>query len=268
MRWPGTRTPFGKTWMVEDPILFAKPRARIHSGSERRKEAQGVEDSLRTIRTHPPTTMLIRERLLAALLISLSLISILFTYTLFGYVRTVAGRVPLAPREHRAPRAPESYSYIGDDFPLLLPGAPLGETVKMVVEESVHYSLSPDSKAVWYAAFPDGDGSVALGPHHRTFFVSMYHEIHCLQQFRDVLVEPTPKVPWAHLHHCLNYLRERALCQGDLTLEPGDFAARDFAQDRVGATHVCRDWSAVIEKVDDNWREWVTVWKEFHNVTH
>lgn len=93
-------------------------------------------------------------------------------------------------------------------------------------------------------------------------------QLHCLQQFRDTLVEPNPRVPWGHLHHCLNYLRERALCQADLTLEPGDFATRNFAQDRIGATHICRDWNAVISKVEDNWSDWVSVWKEFHNITH
>ncbi|KAJ7039531.1 hypothetical protein C8F04DRAFT_293602 [Mycena alexandri] len=157
---------------------------------------------------------------------------------------------------------------VADDFPLMLPGVPLGETVKMVVEESIHYSLDADARSAWYAAFPDGVGSVRLGPHHRTFFVSMYHELHCLQQFRDILVEPNPNVAWGHLHHCLNYLRERALCQADLTLEPGDFTTRNFAQERVGATHVCRDWNAVISKVEENWADWVTVWKEFHNVTN
>ncbi|KAJ7914871.1 hypothetical protein B0H13DRAFT_2324871 [Mycena leptocephala] len=157
-----------------------------------------------------------------------------------------------------------------DDFPSMLPGVPLAETVKMVVEESIHYSLSPEARPAWYAAFPDGVGSVRLGLHHRTFFVSMYHELHCLQQFRDTLMDPYPQPnsKLSHLHHCLEYLRERALCQADLTLEPGDFTKRNFAEDRVGATHVCRDWNAVISKVDDNWNDWVSVWKEFHNVTH
>jgi hypothetical protein len=81
-------------------------------------------------------------------------------------------------------------------------------------------------------------------------------------------LNPQPNSKLSHLHHCLNYMRERALCQADLTLEPGDFTQRNFAQDRVGATHVCRDWNAVISKVDDNWNDWVSVWKEFHNATH
>ncbi|KAJ6617496.1 hypothetical protein B0H10DRAFT_1304391 [Mycena sp. CBHHK59/15] len=216
-----------------------------------------------------------KERILPALLISLSFVSTLFTYTLFNHVVDVAMRMPLPPsKAYIEPRDANSYSYVGDDFPPMLPGVELSETVKMVVEESVHYSLSPaaEAKAEWYTAFPDGVGTVRLGPHHRAFFVSMYHEIHCLQQFRDILVEQdvqysNPKFR-GHLHHCLNYLRERALCQADLTLEPGDFTTRNFAEDRIGATHICRDWTAVIEKVDANWSDWVSVWKEFHNVTH
>ncbi|KAJ7284606.1 hypothetical protein C8J57DRAFT_1217019 [Mycena rebaudengoi] len=214
--------------------------------------------------------MFTRDKILGVILISLSLVSTLFTYTLFNYVRHVTLQtqftLPRARKVHQVLDS-NSYSYIGDDFPLMLPGV-LDKTVKMVAEESVHFSLSstPEAKAVWYAAFYDGDGSVNLGPHHRTFFVSMYHEIHCLQQFRDTLAE-RKSFAWGHLHHCLNYMRERALCQADMTLEPGDFRARNFAEDRVGATHICRDWNAVISVVDANWNDWVSVWKEFHNVT-
>ncbi|KAK7032904.1 hypothetical protein R3P38DRAFT_2521166 [Favolaschia claudopus] len=213
--------------------------------------------------------MVKHERTLSALLISLSLVSIFFTWTLFSHVRVVTTQLPVSlGKAYRQTRDPNSYSYVGDDFPTMLPGVPLGDKVKMVVEESVHYSLSSEARPAWYAAFPDGVGSVRLGTHHRTFFVSMYHELHCLQQFRDTLVDLNPHVAWGHLHHCLNYLRERALCQADLTLEPGDFTERNFARDRVGATHVCRDWNAVISVVDENWNDWVSVWKEFHNVTH
>ncbi|KAJ7352498.1 hypothetical protein DFH08DRAFT_859143 [Mycena albidolilacea] len=209
-----------------------------------------------------------QEKILSTLLISLSLVSMFFTYTLLDYVRTVTTQASLPQgKAYRKPREAHSYSYVGDDFPSTLPGV-LDRKVKMVVEESIHYSLSPEARPAWYAAFPDGVGSVRLGSHHRAFFVSMYHELHCLQQFRDTLVDPNPRVPWVHLHHCLNYLRERALCQADLTLEPGDFTQRNFAQERVGATHLCRDWTAVISTVEHNWNDWVSVWKEFHNVTH
>ncbi|KAF7312206.1 hypothetical protein MIND_00233500 [Mycena indigotica] len=213
------------------------------------------------------------EKILGATLVALSLTSMWFTYTLFNYVQVTLSLVPSnsrpspSARAYRPQKDEHSYSYIGDDFPPLLPGVALDERIKMVAEESVQYSLLPEARDAWYAAFPDGVGSVRLGLHHRTFFVSMYHELHCLQQFRDTLVDLSPHVAWGHLHHCLNYLRERALCQADLTLEPGDFTTRNFEHDRTGATHVCRDWSAVISKVDDNWSDWVAIWKEFHNVT-
>ena len=56
------------------------------------------------------------------------------------------------------------------------------------------------------------------------------------------------RITWpdfARHQHCLNYLRQQALCHLDLTLEPGDFATRDFDVDRVWETHVCYDFEAV-----------------------
>lgn len=50
---------------------------------------------------------------------------------------------------------------------------------------------------------------------------------------------------------------EMVLCHPDLTLEPFDPLERDFEVERVGATHVCRDWTAVLENLDRNWDEWV-----------
>ncbi|KAH9053135.1 hypothetical protein EDB87DRAFT_1569667, partial [Lactarius vividus] len=39
-----------------------------------------------------------------------------------------------------------------------------------------------------------------------------------------------------HEQHCLNYLRQKELCHPDLTLEPIDFATREFEVDRVRQT--------------------------------
>lgn len=59
-----------------------------------------------------------------------------------------------------------------------------------------------------------------------------------------------------HLEHCLNYLREVALCAADITLEPGDFTERNFDLHRTGATHMCRDPKRLYELVENNWAEW------------
>ncbi|KAJ7052542.1 hypothetical protein C8F01DRAFT_1170356 [Mycena amicta] len=191
----------------------------------------------------------VHDKTLSVVLVTLSLVSLWFTFTLFNYVQATLHARPFA-KAYQKPNDEYSYTYIGDDFPPTLPSVALDERVKLVAEESVHYSLLPETRDAWY--FPDSAGSVRLGTPQRTFFVSMYHELHCLQQFRDTLVDLSAHVAWGDLHRCLNYLRQRALCQADLTLEPGDFTTRNFAQDRTGATHVCHDWNAVVSKVDNN----------------
>ncbi|TDL29998.1 hypothetical protein BD410DRAFT_49513 [Rickenella mellea] len=53
-----------------------------------------------------------------------------------------------------------------------------------------------------------------------------------------------------------------ALCSPDLTLEPFDPLDRDFDVDKIGATHVCRDWSAVYTEMSRNWDNWETFWNQ------
>jgi len=127
----------------------------------------------------------------------------------------------------------------------------------MVVEESVHYSITaPEAMSEWLYNSPFGTGSVRLGPNNRGFFISMFHELHCLRLTR-IALESAPKPSLInHSFHCLNYLRQSALCASDTTLEPGDFMQRDFTLDRIGATHVCRDWDAIYQDMRINWVEW------------
>lgn len=140
--------------------------------------------------------------------------------------------------------------------------------IAMVVEESVRYSFTnPESRDEWYSAFPFGMGSIRLGPDYRAFFIGLYHENHCLQQYRNAFAQGTADIDLAHIHHCLNYLRLWSLCRADLTLEPGDFAARDFTEDRLGVTHTCRNWNGVIDRVNTEWDNWIPVWRELHNIS-
>jgi hypothetical protein len=127
----------------------------------------------------------------------------------------------------------------------------------MVVEESVHYSITaPEAMNEWLYNSPLGTGSARLGPNKRGFFISMFHELHCFRLMRTALVSAPKPGLIDHSFHCLNYLRQSALCASDTTLEPGDFMQRDFTLDRIGATHVCRDWDAIYEDVRINWVEW------------
>ncbi|KAH9051170.1 hypothetical protein EDB83DRAFT_2206435, partial [Lactarius deliciosus] len=68
----------------------------------------------------------------------------------------------------------------------------------------------------------------------------------------------TSKRRLPHHQHCLNYLRQQALCHPDLTLEPGDFVRRKFGVDRVGQTHMCRDFDTAWDynATRRNWLDW------------
>ena len=160
-------------------------------------------------------------------------------------------------------KPPPCAGMLGDDWP---PFSPLNleqKKVEMVVEESVHYiagvlSGGRGGKDEWrYQRGFGFDGAARLGVNNRTFAVSLYHQEHCLLYFHAQLTDRTnDSGRFAHHQHCLNYLRQQALCHPDLTLEPGDFATRDFDLDRVGQTHVCRDFDRAWDYNTENWLKW------------
>lgn len=129
--------------------------------------------------------------------------------------------------------------------------------MELIAEESYHYSADePASRREWDYHRPTSHGGVVrIGPHNRTFYVSSVHQLHCLQTFFWDLAGIT-HVSLEHHQHCLNYLRQRILCDADLTLETGDYRTRDFGKNRQGATFVCRDWEAVIDAVTLDWLKW------------
>lgn len=132
----------------------------------------------------------------------------------------------------------------------------------MTVEESDHYPLlGHGADPFWESMTPISGGFVRLGPNDRFLLVSMFHQIHCLRFFNwafDPKFEGQYKFFATHGHntHCLNYLRQVALCASDLTLEKGDFMSRNLSLQRVGATHVCRDWSKVYDFLEQKHALW------------
>jgi len=149
------------------------------------------------------------------------------------------------------------YSYIGHDYPTTLPlsgGTP--GSVLMTVEETVQYPLAGfASDSQWSSLATDSAGYVRLGPRHRIFVVTMFHEMHCLR-ILNLAFDPSNIVGTGHINHCLGYLRQMAMCGSDVTLEPANWEERDFKFDRVGATHVCRDWTKVYAEVETNYQRW------------
>ncbi|KAJ7818318.1 hypothetical protein B0H14DRAFT_2373218, partial [Mycena olivaceomarginata] len=148
----------------------------------------------------------------------------------------------------------------GDDFPeFYMPVRGDLPPVAMTMEETRHYPIAgPDALDEWATSSSVGYGYVRLGPEYRGFAMGMFHELHCLHVMRLVLGE-NDKGAVGHFQHCLNYLRQFILCSPNLTLEPADVLTRDFETDRVGATHVCKDWSMVYDETADNWWQWEPV---------
>lgn len=154
---------------------------------------------------------------------------------------------------------------LGDDWPPFSP-LMLERSIEMVVEESVHYVAGGSGgKEEWrYQRGFGFDGAARLGANNRTFAVSLYHQEHCLLYLHAQLTDRANNDDgrFAHHQHCLNYLRQQALCHPDLTLERGDFATRDFEVDRVGETHVCRDFETAWDDNTMRWLEWYHFLKE------
>jgi hypothetical protein len=132
----------------------------------------------------------------------------------------------------------------------------IGEAILTVTETSLlPLDAGNNSYYSWNAILPVGYGFTHAGPEERFFGLSMGHQLHCLQALRNALVDPDRDFSsLGHSQHCLNYLRQRILCNPDLTLEPFDSLDGSFTVEAVGATHVCRDWSAVYEGTEERWK--------------
>jgi hypothetical protein len=149
--------------------------------------------------------------------------------------------------------------YIDDNFPVSLP-LRLKE-VAMVVEDTPHYQLDDDSE--WATLFPTSSGFVHLGPDYVPFRLSMFHQLHCLDMTRTslllILQNKSIALP-KHTKHCLDYLRQMALCAADVHLEPVAPYLLKLGVDPSGI-HRCWDWSAVYAELERNAKEWHK-WKE------
>jgi len=203
--------------------------------------------------------------------IHIILISVLaVAYLSLGYKLTAAVKdIPLGRTVRYNSRPMDEYSFIGVDRPRVL----LEDTlpVRMVVEETVHYSLhDPGSQNEWLWTAPVGDNYIRYGPEWRAFIPAMFHELHCLRTMQTALQQPRSKryhpAIMEHSHHCFTYLIQWTLCSADVTLEPGDFTQRDFATERFGATHTCRDWQSIYDETRSRWREWKS-YQMSHNST-
>lgn len=119
----------------------------------------------------------------------------------------------------------------------------------MQLEESQHYPTDgPAATAEWDSIFPEHNGGfIVLGPNKRTFGISMFHQMHCLNNIRAAVVHSREGIkPTKHIAHCFNYIRQMVLCRSDTRLEPIE-PERGPKAVNAAMLHTCRDWSKVYE---------------------
>ncbi|KAJ7736767.1 hypothetical protein DFH07DRAFT_842761 [Mycena maculata] len=146
------------------------------------------------------------------------------------------------------------------NIPEMLPGTYSGLT-EMMVEDTVRYRYpNIEASEEWESANPFGFGTYHWDD-QLSLFVTVFHQHHCIETFGQQLTR-THKADWRHLQHCLNYMREMAMCHPDLTLERGDFTKRNFTTEHGGTLYVCRDLDPVYDLLKSNWREWVKFQKK------
>ncbi|KAF9809178.1 hypothetical protein IEO21_07515 [Rhodonia placenta] len=146
---------------------------------------------------------------------------------------------------------------MASDYPVLMPVPSARSAVRMPLEESVRYAITnPEAKYEWLWTASIGDGQVRLGPRYQYFSLVMEHEQRCMRWLRMGLAMEKARPLEGHVRHCLNFLRQHALCGGDNTLEPADALARNHSVQRWDVEHRCRDWEALYEALHANWVEW------------
>ncbi|KAI5815372.1 hypothetical protein BZA77DRAFT_316437 [Pyronema omphalodes] len=114
---------------------------------------------------------------------------------------------------------------------------------------------------MWERLMPPGDGIVALpekfikslppsrpGEEKGTYVygISMFHQLHCLNFLRfayypSEVKDMPPDEVVLHRDHCLDYIRQAIMCNGDATFEP----LKEFGVDGMGAIHQCRDFDSM-----------------------
>ncbi|KAI0067421.1 hypothetical protein BV25DRAFT_1847931 [Artomyces pyxidatus] len=140
-------------------------------------------------------------------------------------------------------------------------------TVLMSSEETIHYQLEGDEAEMEWAALTPGDGMIYLGPDHRQFSPSVFHQLRCLDIFRHEIIRTHKQdgapSQTALSRHCLNYLRQTALCRSDMTLLNlvGDPRTHPYPD-----TYECSDWEPLYKELKKN-QESHRQWLESHSAS-
>jgi len=145
-------------------------------------------------------------------------------------------------------------AYVGRDYPRTW-DIDVGNPVIMRFEDTVRFAYDDNdaSNAEWESLSP-GKGLIYLGEEKRPFSISMFHQLRCISILREEAIRNVTNPPGFMSGlglHCLNYLRQTALCRASLALEPVT-ASPPVIMDY---DYTCKDWSAVYRAVSENQRK-------------
>lgn len=150
--------------------------------------------------------------------------------------------------------------YLGDDHPRVWPIS-TGKAVKMRFEDSVRFVFDSGEigTRIWESQIPE-NGILYLGKYKQPYSIGMFHELRCLSHLRTEMI--LAKVlrqnnetysPTRLSRHCLNYLRQMALCRADVDLEPISI----LPSGAHAYEYRCNDWTSVYDAVSKNQREYM-----------
>jgi hypothetical protein len=121
----------------------------------------------------------------------------------------------------------------------------------MFPEDTVRYQLDGrEADQEWQALAPRNGGIIRLGPANKPFRITMLHQLWCLDMIRIELQRYNLSGPPAEItNHCLNYLRQMALCQSRTHLESIRSNKPPALADINRSIYQCRDWRPIYEFV-------------------
>jgi len=116
------------------------------------------------------------------------------------------------------------------------------ENIKLEPEVMKHYGREDSG-----VALPEGNGYIGT--------LNVYHEIHCLKRLHQYMYQDyywpdldAHQLEMNRLHneHCIDFLRQAAMCHGDVGLITFEWKAESRIPVANATTHQCVDW----EKLD------------------
>ncbi|KAL2273285.1 hypothetical protein FJTKL_04799 [Diaporthe vaccinii] len=124
--------------------------------------------------------------------------------------------------------------------------------------------LNPKVQTKWESLYPAGAG---FGPDGLVYnSTSVTHQLHCVyimgKIFSAVLTNspdlPEPDDYEAHFLHCIDYMRQAAMCAGDLAVEPRGENGQPGPvnlDNAFNGHHVCKDYTQVKSYLEEQVRD-------------